>query len=844
MSYSDYTVQDPEEVLGQLKTSKSGLSGEMVSKRQRQYGLNELPAEKFHWWNVLFRQFKSSFLYLLLAAALLSFFLGETLDGLMILLFVAINTLLGFYQEYKSELTLKLLKQYIVSKVKVWRGNQETTIGGAELTIGDIVICEPGLIIPADLRLIETQNLTIDESALTGESTPVEKQYQKLKNETQAIHEAKNLGFLGTSVTSGKGLGVVLGIGKDTALGQIASLTAETKHESPFEKSLSQFSVFVLKLIILTLIFVILANILIKGDSVNITTLIIFAIALAVSVIPEALLVVTTFSLSRGALNLAKNKVVVKRLAAIEDLGSIEVLCTDKTGTITENKLTVAEVYPQDGKKLLLYASLATPQEQQAEAFTDSFDAALWKALSSEDKILWKQWEKLDEVPFDPERKRNSVLAGHNGYHKLIVRGAPEIIIQLCRDLNEEGRKNLNNWLKSQGNQGKRTIAVAEKNFSQKISTELVREEKDLKFVGLISFTDPLKKTAQEAILKAEKLGVKIKILTGDSKEVAGAIGCTIGLIKDPHSALTGEQFDSLPLEKQRESVEKFSVFARVSPSQKYKIVKLLQEKYEVGFLGEGINDAPALKAANVSLVVQGAADIAREASDIILLNKSLNIIVEGIQEGREVFANTAKYIKSTLSSNFGNFYTIALVSLFIKFLPLLPLQILLINLLTDFPMIAVVTDNIDPDELKKPKNYNVKEIALLATCLGVVSAIFDFAFFLLFYRISPQVLQTNWFIGSVLTELVFLFSIRTRFFMFKAKRPSAVLLFLTALTFAVTLLLPYTQFGRQVFSFVSPSLNHLFMILGIVGLYLIATEAVKLFYYQITKVSYKAEVG
>lgn len=844
MSFSDYTAQTPEKILKQLKTSKSGLSDDFVMERQKQYGLNELPAEKLHWWNVLFRQFKSSFIYLLLAAALFSFLLGETLNGLMILLFVGINTVLGFYQEYRSELTIKLLKQYIVSKVKVWRNSLEANIKSTELVPGDIIILEPGVIIPADLRLIEAESLTIDESALTGESAPVDKIAEKLEKETQAIYEAKNLGFSGTSVLGGKGLGVVLSIGKNTALGQIASLTSETKHVSSFEKELSQFSTFILKLIITTLIFTVLANILIKGASVNIPTLIIFAIALAVSVIPEALLVVTTFSLSRGALNLAKNKVVVKRLSSIEDLGSIEILCADKTGTVTENKLTVDEVYPKDGKESLLYASLATPLSVNGENFIDSFDAALWKALPSKDKIIWRRWKKLDEIPFDPERKRNSVLVYKNGRYKLIVRGAPETVIELCHDSNTNERKKIDDWIKSQGEQGKRVIAVAEKNSSGKNSADLAKDEKGLGLVGLISFTDPLKKTAGEAILKAEKLGVRIKILTGDSKEVAGTVAYSIGLTASPHLVITGEELDKLSEEKQRESVEKFSVFARVAPSQKHKIIKLLQEKYEVGFLGEGINDAPALRAANVSIVVQGASDIARETSDIILLNKSLNIIINGIKEGREIFANTAKYIRATLSSNFGNFYTIAISSLFIKFLPLLPLQILLINLLTDFPMIAVVTDNVDKEELKKPLSYHVKELVLLVTCLGVVSAIFDFIFFLLFYRISPQVLQTNWFIGSVLTELLFLFSIRTRFFMLKAKRPSSVLLFLTALTFAVTLILPFTEFGRQVFSFVAPSANHLYIIFGIVGLYLAVTEVIKLLYYRITRVGLRAAVG
>lgn len=835
MSFSDYTIKPREEILQELAVSETGLSTREAAKRQKEYGLNEISGRQLHWWDVLLRQFKSSFLYLLLAAALFSFLLGETLDGLMILLFVGINAVLGFYQEYRSELTLKLLKQYIIPKTKVYRDGQKIIIKSTELVPGDIVDLEPGDMIPADLRFIEVQNITIDESILTGESPAVEKIGKELENATREIYQASNLGFSGTTVVTGSGRGVVFTTGRNTVIGEIASLTTETKHVSSFEKGLAKFSTFILRLVVVTLIFIVLANILIKGPETDIPTLIIFAIALAVSVIPEALMVVTTFSLSRGALHLAKNKVVIKRLSSIEDLGSIEVLCTDKTGTITENKLTVDSVYPRGSEStLLLYAILGTPSLVKDANFTDSFDTAVWEALSTHDKKLLSGYEKIKSIPFDPTRRRTSVLTKNGRQHELIVRGAPENIFSLCKDLDNKDKHSLNNWLKQEGKEGKRVIAVAKRILARKNWTNLENEEKELEFIGLISFTDPLKKTAPEAISKAEALGVKIKILTGDSAEVAGAIACSIGLTTNAQAVITGDEFDCLSSDKQHEIVEQFSVFARATPLQKHKIVQLLQEKYEVGFLGEGINDAPALKAANVSIVVQSASDISREASDIILLHKSLNVVVDAVREGREIFANTAKYIRATLASNFGNFYAVAITSLFVNFLPLLPLQILLINLFTDFPMIAVVTDNVDREELKRPKSYDVKEIVLLATYMGIVSSIFDLIFFVLFYRISPQVLRTNWFIGSVLTELVFLFSIRTRFFVLKAKGPSSILLYLSALVFATTIALPFTAFGHRVFDFITPNLGHLLIILFVVILYFIASEGTKLMYYRL----------
>jgi Mg2+-importing ATPase len=323
--------------------------------------------------------------------------------------------------------------------------------------------------------------------------------------------------------------------------------------------------------------------------------------------------------------------------------------------------------------------------------------------------------------------------------------------------------------------------------------------------------------------------------LTGDSPQVAGAVAYQIGLIDDPSHVVTGDELEKLDVHKQLKKVRENAVFARVSPEQKYKIIQLLQEKYEVGFLGEGINDAPALKIANVAIVVQGATDIAREASDIILLNKSLKVIIDGIKEGRETFANTSKYIKATLSSNFGNFYTVAIASLFINFLPLLPLQILLINLLTDFPMIAVAADTVDSEELISPRTYDIREIALVGTFLGIISSFFDFLFFALFVSISPQVLQTNWFMGSVLTELVFLFSIRTRLPIWKAKKPAFILFILTVIAFMTAILLPYTSLGQTIFSFKAPSLVHVELILGLVGFYFISTESVKLLYYHFT---------
>lgn len=824
--YLEYIDLSESELLSTLHTRLSGLTSESARQKLSSYGPNAITAHQVSWFSILLRQFKSPFIYMLIAASILSFILGQLIDGLLILLFVVLNALLGFFQEFRSEQALKALKKYTTPHAKVIRHGAEQLIPIEDLVPGDLINLQPGDIIPADLRLLQTSNLVIDESTLTGESEPVSKQYQPLHAHTISIHQATNIAFSSTSVLSGQGLGVVIATGSATYIGSIAKLTVETHRVSSFEKGMGRFSTFVLRLVGITLAIVFFANLLIKGPEANLVDLIIFSIALATAVIPEALPLVITFSLSRGALRLAKHKVVVKRLSAIEDLGGIEVLCTDKTGTITENRLRVAEVFGTDKDSVLEQAAVAIGA---ADKQKDPFDVALHAA-----NPMHKHTEILSELPFDPDRKRNSVIAklSSNARPMLIVRGAAEKILPF---LQTQPAQSLHTWLKSQGQLGHRVIVVAHKPVTRQTAdypTSL--EENKLILTGAISFTDPLKKSARGAIQKAHRLGVAVKVITGDSPDVAGAIGHQVGLALSPSDVITAQEFFEMSAAKQKQTAEKINIFARFSPHQKHQLIDILQQQFEVGFLGEGINDALALKSANVALVVQGASDIAREAADIILLNSSLDVIIDGIEEGREVFANTIKYVKMTLASNFGNFYAVAISSLLIDFLPMLPIQILLVNLLSDFPLTAIATDSVDTDDLTAPESYNLKDFALIATILGTVSTIFDFIFFGLFYKLSPEVLQTNWFIGSVLTELVLLYSLRTKKPFWQAKFPSHTILILTILAAIATLVIPYTPITASIFAFVPPTSKHFFTIISIVVLYFSVTEVTKLLYYTI----------
>jgi len=814
---------------------QKGLDKKEAAGRMAKFGRNTVAVTKATGWHIFARQFKSSFVYLLLAAMVITVLLGEIADTLMIGIFLVITSGLGFYQEYSSEKTAALLNTYALPRAKVVRDGNVEQITADQLVQGDVVMLETGDRVPADIRLIAQDRVMIDETVLTGESAPVPKKAERMRTTPSSYNDALNLAFSGTDVVKGDARGIVVATGKDTAFGHIAALAGTSRKMSDFEKGISHFSQFILQLIGVTLLVVLVAHVLIKGNGVDMLTLIIFSIALTVSVIPEAMPLVTAFSLARAARRLAKQKVIVKRLSAIEDLGGIEILCSDKTGTLTENTLTIAAIYAAPHEQTLWLANLASSFSLQRKI--ESFDLALEKGLSPDQRQRIKKAVMLSDESFDPKTRKNSTLVADGDTAFCIIRGAPEAIVASCSALDTKAKDAFSDWMGREGALGRRVLAVGYKAIKVADHYDVAHNQQLKKnnfiFSGAISFTDPIKKSSFAAVEHAKRLGVKVMIITGDRPEVAGAVAHDIGLIDSPDKVLTGEQWQRADKEMRDTYLEQYVVFARVSPEIKFALVQALREKHAIGFLGEGINDAPALKIAGVSLVVDSAADIAREAADIILLQKDLGAIMNGIREGRRVFANTTKYIKSTLASNFGNFFAVATASLLIDFLPMLPIQILLVNLLSDAPMISIATDTVEAGELRSPKKYEAKDIIIIAMILGLVSMVFDFIFFGLFYRISPEVLQTNWFIGSILTELVLLFSIRTRSLFSTSLRPSSSIIGLSLLTFVATLGLPFTAFGQKVFKFTPPTPVHPVWILSLVVIYFVISETVKLFYYK-----------
>jgi len=830
-TFKEIALDNKEEAFARLSSGEGGLLEGEATLRLSRYGKNELSGGKVSWREILFRQFRSAFVYLLLAASLIALYLGEHLDSAVIFLFLLINAGLGFFQEYHAENALQLLKRFVLRTTRVRRDGKEITLFVRDIVPGDVLLLDAGDMIPADGYFLRADGVTVDESPMTGESVPVAKEAVALLTAPTDFFGSTNIGFSQTTLLSGDAEVLIFATGDDTEVGTIAGIMREAESPSAFEEGVSHFSKFILKLILATVPIVFLLHAVIQGEEVGFGAFLLFAIALTVSAIPEALPLVTTIALSRGALTLAKKQVVPRRLSAIEDLGSIDVLCTDKTGTITENHLSVRSVWG-DERAVLTHALMA-PRSQVGAGGTQNgvFDKALLAYAPADVAASLGRLERIDELPFDPVRKKESVFVTFEGKYLLVMRGAPEAVYAASgKKMPEDARI----WSEEEGKKGCRVLAIGWKAMPKKGHECLCEEdEQRIRVLGMIAFADPLKSSSREALSDAKRLGVRVKIITGDSKEVAGWVGYEAGVISAHDAVLSGEEFDLLNSEEKALAVERYDVFARTTPLQKYAIIALLEKQHLVGFLGEGFNDAPALKMAHVGLAVSGASDIAQDASDIVLLNPSLEVIVDGIREGRKIFANSIKYIRATLASNFGNFYALAFASLFVPFLPMLPIQVLLLNLLSDFPMIAIAADEVDESELKKPRGYQIGELTAIAIVLGVVSTLFDFAFFGYFMQYEKEVLQTMWFVGSVLTELVLLFSIRTALPFWRAKRPSTTVLALSSLVLVLTIALPFIPTAQRLFGFIAPNTEHLTALFFLVLFYFASSEGMKLLFYR-----------
>lgn len=787
----------------------AGLNQEQALKNLEIYGKNTIVSIKVSALSILLRQFKSPLIYLLILAATLSFFLSSPLDALSIMAIIVINALLGFIQEYRSEKLIEKLSGLIKKTAKVRRDSLLETISEEEIVPGDIVILAEGDLVPADGEIIVSETLQVNESTISGESTPLG------KNKGDKISS-------GTVIDQGYCEFRVTATGQNSQLGKIALLTSKTIKSSKYTQEISKLSQVLMK-VTLSILFVIFAlNLFLKGfDLPNVVTFLMFTIALSISVVPEALPVITTLTLSSGALKLAKKHVVVKRLSAVEDLGNIEVLCTDKTGTITKNELTLRSIESPQKEKLLNYMNICQTEDNP---FDKVIRAEVLTNIEKSDKS-----KQIAFLPFDPKLRRRWTLIEDGSQRLLVVFGAAEEVVKLSTNVNKNSY--LKNFTRLESS-GLRPLALGIKKVSKNFSFNKKFEDDNLEYLGFFTFHDPPRETAAETIKIAKKLDVQIKIITGDSLEVAKYTAKAVNLLDSNSKCFTGAQLQNLSEEEFDLACRQGVVFARIIPELKYKIVQSLKKQYTVAYQGDGINDAPAIKAANVGIAVKGAADVAREAADIVLLQRDLRVTIEGVESGRKIFNNIDKYIKHTMVSNWGNFFAVAIVSLFTNFLPLLPVQILLTGLFSDIPLLAVATDNVDPSELRKPKKYNNFELITLPVVLGTVTAIFNLGFYFYLRNQMLDERRTVWFLLITVMDLVVIFSVRKVKWMTSGVLPNKILTVAILTWIVAALALPFTPFA-PIFHLQKVGFKIELMIVLLTIVYLFTLDIFKVGYYK-----------
>jgi len=785
-----------EELTKQLGTSAAaGLNSETAAQRLLLQQKSVKTSTRFQRELKLFvRQFTNPLVLLLVVAVVLSAFLGQATDTLIILFILLANGFMGFWQELNAGRAVEQLQQMIQLKSNVLRDGKEIEIPIEQIVPGDIIILNAGDVIPADCRLIEDNELHVNESSITGESYPVEKALTEVPD-TAPIARKSNCIWQGTNVVSGTAKALVVNTGSSTVFGQMAhSLTKN--EETAFERGIKRFGYFLMQVTIVLSIIILSVNLYFKRPLFE---SVLFALAIAVGMAPELLPAIMTFAMSSGAKRMLKKKVIVKKLSSIFNFGEVNVLCTDKTGTITEGVIKVKEVVDSYGKaddKVKLYAFLnATFQK----GFSNPIDDALRQIVNTTDGYI-----KVDEVPYDFIRKRLSIVISHGAELIIITKGAVDNILEVCTKMVDEkgevtaiDKDVINRYYADYCSNGFRLIGICYRNITANTITRA--DEQDMVFMGFVVLEDPLKEGIIDTLNRLRRLSVAVKIITGDNKFVALYAAKEIG-IKDP-KILTGKEMNAMLPEAFTVQAAQADVFAEVEPYQKEHIIKALQKSnYTVAYMGDGINDVAAIHAADTGISTNNAVDVARQAADFVLLEKDLFVLADGIAEGRKTFANSLKYIFITTGATFGNMFSIAGASLILPFLPMLPKQILLTNFLTDFPFLAVASDNVDDEQLVRPGKWNMKLIRSFMIVFGLHSSIFDFITFYVLYsyfRFKDAPFQSGWFVESVLTELLILFIIRTRKPFLKS-RPGKWLLIIGVVTFLVTILLPVSPFAKS----------------------------------------------
>jgi Mg2+-importing ATPase len=829
-----------EELMTRLKASPQGLSSEQAAERLEIYGRNELAREHKHSaLKEFLLHFKSPLVIILLIAGIITGALGEYANTVIILTIIFVSVILDYYQESKAEKAAQLLKQKVTTTATVLRDNIRQEITFPEIVPGDIIYLSAGDIAPSDSRVISAKDLFVNQSSLTGESFPVEKTVGVVKAKEGSITEWSNFCFMGTSVVSGTASALVVKTGSATEYGKIAKKLTEKAPETEFERGIKSFGFLIMQVTFLLVIFVFLIISLRNPTTNGVVTALLFAVALAVGLTPELLPMIITINLSRGAMAMSKKGVIVKRLSAIENFGSMNVLCTDKTGTLTENRIKLilnVDIEGTEDEKVFLYSFLNSQ-------FQTGLKSPLDEAILKYKEIDTSKIQKIDEVPFDFIRRRVSVVVEREGLRFFISKGAPEEILKVCSyyelrravaDLTEEARKKIEQKYHDYSAEGLRVLGIAYKRIKEDKAVYSINDENDMVFLGFVAFLDPPKETAKQSLQMLTKAGIELKVLTGDNELVSRKVCDELGF--EVKGVALGSDIANMSDEALTAVVEEANVFCRVNPIQKDRIIALLMRNgHVVGYMGDGINDAPSIKTSDVGISVDNAVDVARESADIILSRNDLTVLAEGVLEGRKTFGNTMKYIMLGVSSNFGNMFSVAGASLFLGFLPMLPVQILLNNLLYDFSQSTITTDKVDEEYVERPKRWDISFIRKFMITLGPVSSLFDFLTFftmLLFFNASPALFQTAWFIESLCSQILVVFIIRTQRKPFWKSKPSKYLLISSLAIVGFALVLPFTPLGA-VFGFVTPPLLFFVALAILLGSYLLLAEAVKNWFYK-----------
>ena len=815
LGIKEFSTLEKEEILKKLNTSINGLSYEKIVERQEEYGKNIIDVKNN---KTLLNRLKEAiinpFNIVLILVAVVTFFtdvvIQEKKDYLtftIIISTIIISSLISFFQQASSDKAVQKLKKMISNKIYVIRNGNEESIDDEEIVLGDIVKLSSGDMLPGDVRFLETKDLFLDQASLTGESNPVEK-FSKLKGEKQFLTDLSNIGFMGTNVVSGSAKAVIIGTGNQTYFGSMAKSLYSVNEKNSFEKGIDSVSKLLIKFIAVMIPIIFIINFFTKGDWWN---SLIFAITIAVGLTPEMLPVIMTSTLAKGAIDMSKKKTIVKRLSSIQTFGEMNILCTDKTGTLTEDEIILEKYMDINGNestRVLKHAFLNSFFQSGLKNLIDI--AIISRAEKEKMNILKEKYIREDEIPFDFSRRRMSVvLRDEYGKRQLITKGAVDEVVSICSYIDINGEAiNFSDELKSKvyevyekyNHEGLRIVAVAQKNHIHGIETFGVNDEKDMVLIGFVGFLDPPKKSAKQAIIALKKHGVDTVVLTGDSEGVAINVCNKVGI--STKNFLTGKQIENMDDIELKEKSKICHLYSKLSPIQKQRIVKIYQEQGNtVGYMGDGINDSPPLKQADVGISVDTGVDIAKETADIILLEKDLNVLEQGVITGRKTFTNILKYLKMATSGNFGNMLSIIIASLFLPFLPMLPIHILIQNLLNDFAQMGMPFDNVDREYLQNPKKWNTDGLKRNMFVLGTASTFLDILCFLILWYIfkfntfeKAVLFQTGWFAFGIISQTLIIHLIRTSKIPFVTSWPSKQLVISTLTIVLITLIISFTD--------------------------------------------------